>query len=246
MKRIVASVVLTGLLVPAFAFAQDTGTTQPVRPTPPPEVRKEIEVRKQQVQERREEVREKVETKREEIKNEVKTRVETRKAEIDAKRDEVKQKVEDRREDVKEKVAEKRGERQDNRLQNVKTSFERMAKVFDATLARLTTLKDRLYSRMGELQDKGVNVTASKSALGNVETALAKSKAEIDTFRATIAALVVPTTTGSTTAKLDLTNVRKDASDVQASFKESRIALEAAVKAIKSDARAANVSADNE
>lgn len=246
MKRILLSVALVGLLVPAFAFAEETGTTQPVRPTPPPEVRKEVEARKQQVQEKREEVKERVEQKREEIKTEVQNRVETRKAEIDAKRDEVKQKVEDRREDIKEKVTEKKAERQDNRLQNVKASFERMGKVFDATLARLTTLKDRLSSRVSELEGKGVNITSSKAALGTVETALAKNKTEIDAFKATVAALVVPTNTGSTTAKLDLTSVRQDASDVQASFKESRTALEAAVKAIKADARAASVSADNE
>lgn len=98
--------------------------------------------------------REKVEARKEEIQKQIE---ETR-ANIEARREELKKAAEEKRADIKQRLDERRQE-------NIKRFASQMFDRFDAAIARLNTLADRIESRINKLEELGQDVAEYRALL---------------------------------------------------------------------------------
>ena len=156
-------------------------------------------------------------------KNQLKTRLEDMQKKNEIIREEAKQKIQnlkvkikEEKDAVKEKIKETRITGRENALQK-----------FDAAVARVSSLSDKINSQITKLKAKGVNVINAENFMTTAETKLADAKTKIAD-----ANILFSNSINELTADKKAT-LKKLTQDIQTLLNDARSALNATIKSLK-------------
>lgn len=230
------------------------GLPKGVRPGAKPreEVKERVETRRENISEKKEEVKERLETRREnmdERKEELKDRVEAKKAEMENMSEEEKQAMkakaeaarkvlQEKREALKEK-AEKMREVAKTKMEALKAKAKDAASLrryegrenalhrFDNQVEKVTTLRDRLQTKITEVEARGVDATVAKTHIANADIKFEEAKTKIAEMNTVLAS-----STGELTTE-NKTKIQTLAKDAGTLLKDAYNELNLGVKALK-------------
>lgn len=216
-------------VLPIVSFAQvesvsvkaKIGTTTEARL----KAKTEYELRKKELEERKEELKNQFEAKKTEIeqrREEIKDQIEVRKTEMEQKREEVKNKIEEKKEAALIKIQ----ERLNKFVTNIKERFT-------AAIERLETLASRIDSRIVKMEAENIDVTKAKELM-------AVAKIKIETAKTSIAGIdlesqVIVSSAATTTAafKGDFQILKNQVGQAKKDIKAAHAALVDVVNNLK-------------
>jgi hypothetical protein len=138
-------------------------------------------------------------------------------------RDAAKQKLEALREQLKNEKDAAKARIKEARINGRENALQR----FDAAVARISALKDRVNVRIAALEAKGVDVTNAKIFVATAETKLTAAAGKITEINALLAVSI------NELSAADKTKLRTLANDTQTLIKDAHQALRDAVKSLK-------------
>lgn len=149
------------------------------------EVREKREDAKGEVNERREELRVKNLEAREELKQRIEERKEELKARVEEKREELKDRIEQKREELKERLETIKDERKKEVVERIDKRMdelnERLLDHFLSVLDKLGGVLVRIAERADSAEERGVDVSAVRTAIDEANNAIAMAKSAIET-----------------------------------------------------------------
>ncbi len=217
-NKIILSAIITSLaLLPTMSFAEDSTTSVGAKA----EIKTEMRLRAQEELENR---KQELEEKKDQIREEIRTRTEAFKAEVEAKRETVKNEVEQRRENVLNQMRE--------RLHNfVGTITER----FEAAVSRLERLAERIDSRIAKFEEAGTDVTEAKDLLAVAELKIETAKASVAAIGVNAEVVLSDTSTTTEAIKNDYQGLREQIEQAKTDIKVAHAALVDVITSLKSN-----------
>jgi Skp family chaperone for outer membrane proteins len=104
-------------------------------------------------------------TRRAEVMERVEAKRETVRERVEQKRAEIQQRMEERKEQMATRAAERRQRLAERKKALVRKFFSRMYRRFQAAVSRMERIADRIESRLGKMENRGIDVTTLRSDL---------------------------------------------------------------------------------
>jgi hypothetical protein len=108
-------------------------------------------------------------------------------ASIQANREALMKNIQDRRDTLKKQIDAKKGEKKqrldDKKRNTVNTALQTIFSKLSAKISRLTSIDNRLNSKIAELRTKNVDVTEAASLLATAKVSLAKAQVDVQATR---------------------------------------------------------------
>lgn len=226
-------IVFLSLLVAASAAAPETaiGLAHETRQNVRENVQEQRGDVRKNVQAERETLRQNLQEQREVLRREMSEERDAFKAEVEQKREALQARIKTERDQLKERLKTVRDERKKAAVERIDAEIarlnERMVKHFTAVLDKLADLLGRVSTRASKAEERGLNVSAVRTAITAAETAIANARAAVSaqagkTYRVTI----------STEAALKA-DVGKTRQALQADLKSVREAIRLAHDAVR-------------
>lgn len=206
-KLLLSGIVFALAVLPTISSAESVGASIRVKASTSAEIKlraqNELEARKKEMEERREELKEEMEERRETIKNAIET-----------KKNIVRDEMQERRERAIESIRE--------RLNNF---TEKIVERFEAAIERLEELASRIDSRIAKMEIENIDVKKAKELM-------AVAKIKIETAKTSALGIglesqVVASSTATTTAaiKVDFENIKNQIEKAKTDIKAAHAAL---------------------
>ncbi len=125
---------------------------------------------------------------------------------------------------------------ENNRAREMRNKFAPMLERFDATAIRLTTILEKVQSRITKIKENGGNSTTAEAFVVEAQAHLTNAKASINTLKAAVEANTRVNAGASTTPKTikdSLLNLQKTAEETKKHLEEGRHSIEKAVQALR-------------
>lgn len=225
-KLLLSSIIFALSILPVISSAEEGSASLKIRVGTSTEARikakAELEVRRKEMEERRETLKNEMEEKRETLKDEMEQKRETIKGEIENKRESIKDEVEKRRENAIENIQ--------NRLNKF---VHNVTERFDAAIERLEKLASRIDGRITKMEAENIDVT-------NAKELMVVAKIKIETAKTSIAGLsleseVISSSTATTTVdiKEDFQNLKNQVEKAKKDIKAAHAALVEVIRNLK-------------
>lgn len=176
---------------------------------------------REEIQSKRDTLRDEVRQRREALKKEFEERRQALRADAERLREKFRQDAQVRRDELKKKLGEKRAER-------VEQFFTQMLRKFEAAIARLTQLADRIAGRLNEAEARGRDVGALRTQLEQARTKIVEAEKALEDAKAKYTEAAK-----NPDFKAAFKNVREIVNGVQEKVKDAHKALVDVVNSIK-------------
>jgi chromosome segregation ATPase len=158
--------------------------------------REDLEIRKKELEQKRETMKADIEAKRETMKAEI----DAKKDEIDEKKDTIKAQIEERRQNIKSEVEERKSNAVGVIKERIGTFTQNVIKRFNAAIERLDTLAGRIDSRIAKIEAEGGDTAKAKELMAVAKTQLETAKISTSGVELEVKALI--SVEASTTAEI--------------------------------------------
>ncbi len=241
-KYLILFVMFSFITSTSMAFAEDTipmpgnGLPKGVRPGAKPreEVKERIETRRENMDERKEELKDRVEAKKSEMENMSEEEKQAMKAKAEAarkilqeKKEVLKEKADKMREAAKTKMEALKAKAKDAASLRRYEGRENALHRFDNQVEKVTSLRNRLQTKITEVEAKGVDTTTAKTHVANADIKFEEAKTKIAEMNTVLAS-----STGELTTE-NKTKLQTLAKEVGALLKDAYNELNLGVKALK-------------
>ena len=220
-KFLLSAVVFALATLPAISLAEEAEVELNAGNGARLEAKVELEVRRKELEQKRESVKKEMESRRESLKAEVETKREIIKSEPEQKRETIKEEMEAKRESIKKEV-EQRRENAIGKIQERLNEFvENIIERFEAAVGRLERLAERIDSRIVKMEAENIDVK-------NAKELLAIAKIKIETARTSISEVDLESQIISSSAATTTAVVKEDFQDLKAQMEKAKKDIKAA------------------
>lgn len=199
---VIASIALSPILSTAESGAsvdvntsQNSGKTR-VESEARIKAREDLELRKKELEQKRESMKAEIEAKRETMKADI----DAKKDEINEKKDTIKAQIEERKQNIKSEVEERRSNAVGVIKERIGTFTQNVIKRFNAAIERLDTLTERIDSRIAKIEADGGDTTKAKELMAVAKTQLETAKVSTSGVELEVETLI--SVEASTTAEI--------------------------------------------
>lgn len=229
MEKLFLSLLLSSTLAMPV-LANNTASPREVKRELRQERRDSKKDAREEIKDQRKEVREQIKETREKAREEIKEKRETFKKELEQKRDELKTRIETKREELKKRLEKIKDERKKNLVQKIDRSLDalndRRVRHYSAVLDQIEKVLERIDVRVERAEERGLNVSAVKTAEEAAKAAITRSR---EAIKAQAAKTYAVTVDSEETLRENVRRVRQalhnDLKNVEATVKAAREAV---------------------